>query len=197
MTGPLDLNFVGRRAVVLHPAGTVRSQLITRLAALGVEGIGQWPDPAADACDADFLFIDVDMGHDDQLPWPPGAAPIPMIGLIRSESPGRLAWALGQNFDAFLSQAALGLVYSTLVIAAAKCAERQRQTAREAEVARRAGQRHVLVRAVIGVMQAEGVDELGALKRLRAFAMVERVALEDAAALYLAGDTTRRAGDRR
>ncbi|MCO8146361.1 transcriptional antiterminator [Rhodovulum tesquicola] len=196
MTSRLDLNFAGRRAVVLHPAESVRAELIARLAALGVEASADWPASAAVSA-ADFLFVDVDMGHDDQIPWEPGTAPIPLIGLVRSESPGRLAWALGQNCDAFLSQAALGLVYSTLVIAAAKSAERLRVRRREAETARRAGMRDVLVRAVLAIMQAEGVDELAALRQLRAFAMVERLALEDAAARYLNDRRGRRAGTTR
>lgn len=196
MTSRLDLNFAGRRAVVLHPAESVRAELIARLAALGVEASADWPESAAVRA-ADFLFVDVDMGHDDQIPWQPGTAPIPLIGLVRSESPGRLAWALGQNCDAFLSQAALGLVYSTLVIAAAKSAERLRVRRREEEAARRAGMRDVLVRAVLAIMQAEGVDELAALRQLRAFAMVERLALEDAAARYLDDRRGRRAGTTR
>ncbi|TCO70098.1 ANTAR domain-containing response regulator [Rhodovulum euryhalinum] len=196
MTQPLDLNFTGRRAVVLHPAETVRDVLIARLAVLGVTATGNWPE-ASDLAGADFVFLDVDMGHDGQIPWPPGTAPIPLIALIRSESPGRLAWALGQHCDAFLSQAALGLVYSTLVIASAKCAERLRTIHREAEIARRAGLRDVLVRAVLAIMAAEGLDDLTALKRLRALAMIERIPLEDAAARYLQQGTARRKGEHR
>jgi len=196
VTATLDINFNGRRAVVLHPVETVRGELVARLAALGVRAFAHWPECEA-AAQADFLFVDVDMGHDGLIPWPPGTAPIPVIGLIRSESPGRLAWALGHDCDAFLSQAALSLVYSTLVIARAKCADRQRARDREAEIARRAGLRDVLVRAVIAIMRDEGVDELAALKQLRAFAMVERIALEDAAALYLQEDPARRSGAER
>jgi len=196
VTPTLDINFNGRQAVVLHAAETVRGELLARLAALGVRASAHWPESEI-AAQADFLFVDVDMGHDEQLPWPPGTAPIPIIGLIRSESPGRLAWALAQNCDAFLSQASLSLVYSTLVIASAKGAERRRSLDREAELARRAGLRDVLVRAVIAIMRAEGVDELAALKQLRAFAMVERIALEDAAALYLQDRSARRSGGQR
>ncbi|TCP22200.1 ANTAR domain-containing response regulator [Rhodovulum adriaticum] len=183
MTAMLDLNFTGRRAVVLHPTETVRARLAARLDVLGLTVQGHWPDlPEAPM---DVLFVDIDMGHDAQLPWEPGHAPTPVIGVVRSESPGRLAWALRQNLDAFLSEAAPELVYSSLVIAAAKWAERQRQRERDAETARRAGMRHVLVQAVIEIMASHDVDEMGALKKLRTLAMVERVALEDAALLVL------------
>ncbi|WP_116132061.1 ANTAR domain-containing response regulator [Tropicimonas sp. IMCC34043] len=181
----VDLNFTGRLAWVLHPAETLRQQLATRLAVLGVEAVGIWPVAEASAPRPDVVFVDVDTGHDEQIPWPAGTAPVPLIGLVRSESPGRLTWALEQGVDAFLPQAALGLVYSTLVIGSAKCAERLRNARREVEVARRAGQRHLLIRAANQVMAREAVDELTALKRLRAFAMARRVSLEDAAALFL------------
>ncbi|ARE41231.1 Two component response regulator [Rhodovulum sp. P5] len=183
MTELLDLNFTGRRAVVLHPTKTVRQRLVSRLEILGLHTCGDWPDLPDTR--TDFLFIDIDMGHDEQLPWSPGLAPIPVIGVIRSESPGRLAWAMRQNLDAFLSEAAPELVYSALVIAASKHAARVQHRAREAEAARRAGMRDILIRAVIAIMSSHGVDEIAALKKLRTFAMVERVALEDAAELYL------------
>lgn len=192
MTSAPEFNFTGRRAALLHPSETVRAELRDRLGALGVEASGHWPEWSAPEEPTDFLFVDVDMGHDGLMPWPAGTAPIPTVGLIRSESPGRLGWALEHRFDAFLPQAGLGLVFSSLVIASANCALRRRHAAREAEVARRAGQRHVLVRAVLTIMQRDGVDELAALKRLRAFAMVERVALEDAAALLLKDGDARR-----
>ena len=192
MTSAHEFNFTGRRAVLLHPSETVRTELRDRLGALGVQATGHWPDWDGTDRQTDFLFVDIDMGHDGLMPWPAGAAPIPTVGLIRSESPGRLGWALEHRFDAFLPQAGLGLVFSSLVIASANCALRRRNAAREAEVARRAGQRHLLVRAVLRIMQRDGVDELAALKRLRAFAMVERVALEDAAALLLKDGEARR-----
>ncbi|SFC09118.1 ANTAR domain-containing response regulator [Tropicimonas isoalkanivorans] len=194
MSPALELNFSGRTAVILHPAESVRAQLSDRLAALGLTGAGHWPDAAEAILKADFLFVDVDTGHDEQIPWEAGCSPIPMIGLIRSESPGRLSWALRQNFDAFLSQAAPGLVYSTLVVASAKCAERRGNAERAAEAARRAGQRHVLIRAVLLLMQEEAIDEMAALKRLRALAMVERLPLEDAAAKLLDTTDGKRAG---
>lgn len=196
MTQTLDLHFAGRRALVLHPAATVRAQLAARLSALGVETDESWPADEPDLARADILFADVDTGHDEQFPWRRGQAPIPTVGLIQSEAPGRLAWALQQGFDAFQPLAALGKVYSTLVIATARAAERQQRMMRDAEVARRTGLRHVLVQATLKMMRREGLDEMAALKRLRALAMAERVALEDAAAIYLAEAEPRAAGGR-
>lgn len=195
MTRSLDLNFTGRRAAVLHPAATVRDQLVARLAALGVEAV--CPQTGADLARSDFAFIDVDTGHDEQIPWAQGTAPIPLIGLIRSEAPGRLAWALGHRFDAFLSPTALGSVYSTMVIATARAADRRQAAERDAEIARRAGLRHMVVRATLAIMEREGVDERAALKRLRQLAMRGQLALEDAAVHYLSQTDIRHAGQRK
>ncbi|MCB1330125.1 MAG: ANTAR domain-containing protein [Maritimibacter sp.] len=194
MTRPLELNFSGRRAVVLHPAQTVREALVARLEALGLSVAASWPPEPDAATRADVLFVDVDTGHDALFPWGTAQAPVPVIGLVRSEAPGRLAWALERNLDAFLPLTALGNVYSTLVIAAAHCRARQDRAAQDAETARRGALRHVLVRATMALMARDGVDDLTALKQIRARAMRTRVPLEDAAAEILAetGETRAR-----
>lgn len=189
MTPSLEFNFTGRRAIVLHPAETVRDQLQSRLAALGLRTGAQWPASREEISDADVLFVDIDSGHDDLFPWEKGAAPIPVIGLVRSEAPGRLAWALEHGFDAYLPLAAMGNVYSTLVVATAHQAKRLGRTARDAETARRNGLRHALVRAVLQIMEREGIDEIAALKQLRTQAMAGQMALEDAAVQVLSDNT--------
>ncbi len=183
MSVALEFNFACRSAVILHPAESVRTQLAARLAALGVTAAAHWPGRLCERLP--FSLSTSTWCTMCRSPWEPGSAPIPMIGLIRSECPGRLSWALQQIVDAFLSLAAPGLVYSTLVVATAKCAERQRQVAREVETVRRTGLRHVLIQAVVLLMQRDGINELAAPKRLRAFAMTERLPLEDAAAALL------------
>lgn len=197
MSRPLDLNFAARRAVVLHPANTVREALIARLAALGLSAGGAWPTDPAEVVRADVLFVDIDTGHDALFPWGEAPAPMPVIGLIRSEAPGRLAWALERGFDAFMPLSAIGNVYSTLVIAADRARERQARAAHDAEMARRGGMRHLVLRAAITIMERDGVDDLTALKRLRALAMHERVPLEDAATRLLAETGPAAAGGRR
>ena len=194
MKRPPDLNFASRHAVVLHPANTVRKDMVSRLSALGLSAGDTWPVEPADVARTGFLFVDIDTGHDELVPWGDAPAPIPVIGLIRSEAPGRLSWALGRGFDAFLPLTALGNVYSTLVIAAAHFADRQDRAARDAETARRNGLRHALLRATMTVMERDGVDDLTALKTLRTKAMQSRVSLEDAAVQFLAEADSRRNG---
>lgn len=197
MSRALDLNFAARRAVVVHPANTVRVELVSRLIALGLSAKGNWPPDPEVVVQAEFLFIDIDTGHDALFPWGEAPAPVPVIGLLRSEAPGRLSWALSRGFDAFLPLTAIGNVYSTLVIAGAHCRARQERAAYDSEMARRSGLRHVLLRAVMVIMERNGVDDLAALKVLRENAMRARVPLEDAAAQMLDEIGVRTSGGRR
>lgn len=197
MTRPLELNFAGQRAVVLHPAATVRDQIVARLKALGLQAGGAWPPAPGDIAAAQVLLVDIDTGHDDLFPWETAMAPIPVVGLVRSEAPGRLTWALRQDFDAFLPLAATSAIYSTLVIAAARCADRQERAARERDLARRTQLRPLLVRAVLTLMEREGLDEAGALGLLRRRAMEDRETLEDAAVRLLSEAEAGRMGQRR
>ncbi|MGB8622762.1 MAG: ANTAR domain-containing protein [Paracoccaceae bacterium] len=180
-----EFNFAGARGVILHPGGTVRDRIAARCAAVGISVELRWPTLGAEDDAADFLIVDMDMGCDEQLRWAPGAAPMPIIGLIGSESPGRLDWALRNRFDAFLPLTATGSIFSALVIAHAKFRERCAMSEQNAETARRASLRLPLIRAVLAIMEREGVGEKQALKRLRAFAMVEQLPLEDAAQVLI------------
>ena len=73
---------------------------------------------------------------------------------------------------------------------------RRERALHDAETARRSGLRHVLLRAVMNIMERDGVDDLAALKTLRGRAMRARVSLEDAAAQMLAETGDRKAGGR-
>lgn len=177
--------FSGKRAVVLHRSVDVRRQLADRLGVLGIRVDGRSDTLENGDADADFLILDIDQAHDDQFDWERAQAPMPTIALIGSESPGRLSWALEREVDAFLPLTASAKIYSALVVAHAQFVRKQERRRHEAETARRAGKRLDLVRAVLRLMDEQGVDEAVALKKLRAFAMVERISLEDAAVLYL------------
>lgn len=186
--------FSGMTAVVLHSSEDIRSRIAARLDVLGVHVEGRrdaFPDTGGDA---DMLILDIDLAHDDQFPWPLAQAPMPTVALIGSESPGRLAWALEREVDAFLPLSALANIYSSLVIAHSAFGDKQDRRRRDAEIARRASQRLDLIQAVLRLMSEKDIDEAVALKQLRAFAMVERISLEDAAVLYLTEQPARRRG---
>ena len=182
-------NFAGRRAVILHRSEDVRARLADRLSRLGMRAAAAetLEDPAA----ADIVLIDIDRAWDGQLPWPAGEARLPVIGLVGSESPGRLAWALAQEVDAYLPLSALGTVFSALVVAHETF--RKKGVAREAEArrARMQSGRLDVIRAVMLLMEETGGDEALALKKLRALAMVERETVEESALRLLSAEARR------
>ena len=188
MTAAPVHNFAGMKALVLHESEDVRSNLSGRLARLGMLVDAQVGELRPGSLDADILLIDIDRAYDEQLPWPAGQAALPMVGLIGSESPGRLAWALRHEIDAYLPLSALAKVFSALVIAhetfSRKCARRDR----EASHAKVQSGRLDVVRAVLLLMDETG-DEALALKKLRALAMIERITVEEAARSVISGWT--------
>lgn len=179
-------NFVGHSALVLHRSSEIGERIKARCDRLGVCAKVVTTDlDMATASVADIVILDIDTGDDGMLPWPRAKAPMPLIGLIGSESPGRLAWALAQEVDAFLPVTGLGNLFSAMVIAHATFARKAARRDREAEFARRNSGRLDVIRAVLALM-ADGRDEAIALKQLRTMAMVEQLSLEDAAVRLLA-----------
>ena len=187
-------NFAGRRAAVLCRSEEPMRRVAERCEQLGIRTLPRQDAAGPAIADrADMVILDIDTGHDDQLPWASGQASMPLIELVGSESPGRLAWALGQEIDAYLPLSALGTLFSALVIAHETFARKVERRRRDAEAAGRRSGRLDVIRAVLGLM-GEGGDEALALKKLRALAMVEQIPLEAAARQVLAGGDMRRAG---
>lgn len=175
----------GARALILHrPHATVQA-LGRQLSAIGLTHEAQWPDLPASALGADFVFFDMDMGHDEQFPWVPGQAPMPMVALIGSEAPGRVEWALRMGADAqLLKPVGDSGVYSALLIARAAF-EARRALAGEIEGLRaRLAERQTVVRAV--TLLAQGGDDEAAYAELRRLATGWRVTIEEAAGRVVA-----------
>jgi two-component system, response regulator / RNA-binding antiterminator len=176
---PPDLG--GRRAVILHRPNPTVEALTRQLTAIGLEVAACWPELPATALAADYVFFDADMGHDDQFLWLPGAAPMPLIALIGSEAPGRVAWAMKQGAcGQILKPVGDGGVYSALLIAREVFDERAALSAQIADLERRLGARQTVVQAVALLGLHEHGEE-HAYNRLRQLAMVWRVPIEDAA----------------
>lgn len=185
MTRSLVHNFSGQTAVVLHRSPEIGQRIKDRCDRLGVNAIPCTLHPDSDVLrGADIVILDIDTGDDGLLPWPRAEAMMPLIGLIGSESPGRLGWALAQSVDAFIPVSALGNLFSAMVIAHEVFARKLERRARDAELARRASGRLDVIRAVLELMKG-GRDEALALKQLRTMAMVEQISLEEAAARLL------------
>ena len=184
----------GRRAVVLHREHANVTALLRQLVAIGLEAEEAWPTLPADVHDADFLFFDVDMVCDDQFPWQPGEAPMPLVAVIGSEAPGRIEWAMSHRADAHLVKpiGSAG-IYSTLLIALQKFEERQALMAEVVQLRSQVAERRVVVSAVLQLME-RGMSEEEAFSELRAEAMHRRVTLEFAARGIIQNRLQRRIG---
>jgi response regulator NasT len=142
-------NLGGAKAFVLHRPHATVSAISRQLAAIGLVVMDCWPELPAEALAADFVFFDVDLGFDQQFPWPRGAAPMPTIALIGSEAPGRIEWALSHKADAqLLKPVGNSGVYSALLIARQSFAARRQLADEIASLQSRVAERQTIVRAV-------------------------------------------------
>ncbi|SHJ53054.1 Two-component response regulator, AmiR/NasT family, consists of REC and RNA-binding antiterminator (ANTAR) domains [Aureimonas altamirensis DSM 21988] len=199
MTRRPRINLGGACAVVLHRPHAAVEGLTRQLAAIGLNVEHAWPDLPPSATGADFLFFDVDHGFDEQFPWKPGEAPMPLVALIGSEAPGRIEWGLSQRADAQLVKPVGNAgVYAALLIARRAFDERRRLE-REIDCLReRVSERQVIVRAVVA-LAAAGIGEEQAYAQLRALAMSWQVTMELAAhrVIELKDRTIKEASDER
>lgn len=171
----------GARAVLLHRQHPTVQALDRQLKAIGLMVEQCWPDLPVSVVAADFVFFDADYGHDSQFPWPPGAAPMPLVALIGSEAPGRIEWALNAGADAQLVKPiGDGGVFSALLTARANFDARQALAAEIGALRQRLDQRQTVVRAV-AMLMGMGKTEDDAYAQLRAMAMAWRVSFEAAA----------------
>lgn len=171
----------GAKALILHrPHATVQA-LARQLGAIGLTVEEAWPDAGAAILGADYLFFDADLCHDDQFPWKPGQAPMPMVALIGSEAPGRIEWALSQGAAAqLLKPVGAGGAYSALLIARQAFEARQSLAAEIADLRARLGERQTVVLAVMR-LAAAGRSEAEAYAQLRDLAMARQETIEQAA----------------
>jgi AmiR/NasT family two-component response regulator len=174
-------NLGGANAFILHRPHTTVNALARQLVAIGLEVRECWPELPPDALAADFVFFDVDLGFDEQFPWKPGEAPMPLVALIGSEAPGRIEWALSHKADAqLLKPVGTAGVYSALLIARQSFVARRRLADEIAALERRVAERHTIVRAV-AALTTQGIDDGRAYALLRSLAMSWQVSVEQAA----------------
>jgi response regulator NasT len=174
-------NLGGAQAFILHRPHATVNALSRQLVAIGLEVAECWPELPAGALAADFVFFDVDLGFDEQFPWKPGEAPMPLVALIGSEAPGRVEWALSHKADAqLLKPIGTAGVYSALLIAKQSFLSRRRLAGEIAALEARVAERHMIVRAV-AALSARGMDDGRAYAQLRSLAMGWQISLEHAA----------------
>jgi AmiR/NasT family two-component response regulator len=181
-------NFAGLCALVLHRADDTVERLARQFNVLGITMYAQWAPLVVGTQRVDIVMVDADAGWSGLLPWPPGENPMPLVALLGSEAPGRIAWALDQGANALIAKpVAAAAVYPALVMAA-RAHSRTRETARRIrELEERIRLRPLVLAAIQVVMDRRGFDEAAAYRHLRSEAMRQRLALEQIAAAILAG----------
>ena len=181
-------SFSGLRAAVLHRSDWGIEPLMPQLELLGLSVVRLWAPLDLDAIATDLVIVDADQGFSGLLPWAAGAAPIPVVALIGSEAPGRIAWAMEQGAGALITKpVTASAVYPALVMAAAVHAERQAVKARIDLLEERLRLRPLVHGAIRAVMAAQTIDEDAAYGWLRNTAMRRRMTIEHVAADIIAG----------
>jgi AmiR/NasT family two-component response regulator len=181
-------SFTGLHAVVLHRFDDTVERLARQLNVLGIKVRDQWAPLDLTQERADIVLVDADAGWSGLLPWPPGENPVPLVALLGSEAPGRIAWALDHGANALIAKPiAASAVYPALVMASRSHAETRRIAGRIAELEERIRLRPLVLAAVQALMSSHDLDEAAAYRHLRREAMRRRLALEQAAAAILAG----------
>jgi AmiR/NasT family two-component response regulator len=181
-------SFTGLHAVVLHRSDDTVERLARQLNVLGLKVREQWAPLDLTQQRADIVLVDADAGWSGLLPWPAGENPLPLVALLGSEAPGRIAWALDHGANALIAKPiAASAVYPALVMASRSHAEARRIAGRISELEERIRLRPLVLAAVQALMTSHDLDEAAAYRHLRREAMRRRLALEQAAAAILVG----------
>jgi AmiR/NasT family two-component response regulator len=179
-------SFLAKRAVILHRCGDTTDRLVRQCALLGLRAEARW-QPLTAVEDLDIVLVDADEGWDGLLPWTRAEKLVPLVALLASEAPGRIAWALDQGADALIAKpVTASAVYPALVMATRRHAETRQVNERIARLEERVRLRPLVHAAVRALMVAEGCDENEAYGLLRREAMRMRLTLEQTAASILA-----------
>jgi AmiR/NasT family two-component response regulator len=180
-------NFTGWHAVILHREDSNTERLTRQLGLLGIRCSQQWA-PLAAADIPDVVLVDADQGWDGLLPWNGETPSRPVVALLGSEAPGRIAWALKQGASAVIAKpVAASAVYPALVMALAIHEERRDTADRLQYLEERVRMRPLVHAAVEKLMAARGLDEERAYAILRDCAMRRRLSMEQIAAILLGG----------
>jgi len=180
-------NFKGWRASILHREDATTERLSRQLRLLGLIATTSWAPLCAQDL-PDVILVDADQGWADLLPWAGMDAPRPLVALLGSEAPGRIAWAMGQGAGAIIAKPmAPSAVYPALVMALGIHQERKAALQRTQHLEERIRLRPLVYAAVERLIAARKVDEERAYAILRHCAMQRRLTMEQIAASIVAG----------
>lgn len=180
-------NFTGWHALILHRADANTERLERQLGLLGMRASRQW-EPLTSWDSADLVLVDADQGWDNLLPASNETTGKPLVALLGSEAPGRIAWAMEQGASAIIPKpVAASAVYPALVMAVSIHEERRAVAERLLYLQERVRMRPLVHAAVEKLRSARGLDEERAYAILRDCAMRRRLSMEQVAAIFLGG----------
>ncbi|MBB6485793.1 ANTAR domain-containing response regulator [Rhizobium lusitanum] len=183
-------NFAGWRVTLLAEDDTNTERLNRQLIVLGMRVNRQWkPIPANDL--PDLVVVDVDRGWDELIPWS-GDKPLrPVVAVLGSEAPGRIAWAMRQGAGSIIQKpVTASAVFPALVLAVSIHEERLTTARRIAHLQERLKLRPVVFTAIERLKAERKIDDEGAYAILRNCAMRRRLPVEQIAAFFLVGSET-------
>jgi AmiR/NasT family two-component response regulator len=188
MTSRLLQNFKGGRALVVTARGGWETTLETTLAKLGVAT--EYPEIVGGRAqidignlqaERDILFVDGDLEGAVAIEVNPVSRlpPVPVIGLVGVEAPSRLKALVNLGATSFLRKPVHGgAVYTSLFMGINQFLLRSDMYARLQDLEGRRRGRRSVIRAVIFLMQQDGLDEESAYSQLRRESMRARQNLE-------------------
>ncbi|MFG1192749.1 MULTISPECIES: ANTAR domain-containing response regulator [Xanthobacter] len=196
MSRNLLQNFRGARALIVASGEGGIDTLESVLGKLGlvvaradVPEAGRHLDLALVEERADLLFIDGDL--DSVLPCDLGAArtpPVPVIGLVGIEAPGRLKALMNQGATAFLRKPVYaGAVYTTLFLGVNQYLLRKEMASELNAQQDRRRRRKAVIKTILLLMEEHHVDDDEAYVMLRRDSMRRRQSLEDYCEDYISG----------
>jgi AmiR/NasT family two-component response regulator len=184
MTAPRTIkNFCGFRGLWLGQPNAAATMLAATLDRLGAAFEVRAELTLDDlSIERDILFIDGDSPFDPASLCAPGQqqASVPVIGVVGSEAPSRLKALLDVGATALLRKPIHpSTVYSALFLATNNHARLTRLTQRIAEQDRRHGGRRFVIKAVVKLVQEQGLCDEQAFALLRRESMRLRIGIED------------------
>jgi AmiR/NasT family two-component response regulator len=186
MKANMTPNFRGWNALILHREHTNECKLAQQLSRLGVKSECRGISTAINFPKVDIIFVDVDEGIDEIFPWLAGNATIPLIGLLGSEAPGRLAWALAQGISShILKPISNNGVFSALTIAKHNYDQRQQNLIDIEQLQQRIKLRPVVLRCTLQLMEIASIDDTQAFNVIRGLAMEKRLSIEELCVNYV------------
>lgn len=170
-------NFSDKTALIAHRMDGNVDALLSQLRRFNIEAVCQWPPRVKDLGRIDIVFFDVDAGFDGMFPWT--EAPIPLIAIIGSETPGRLAWAISQHPSAYITKP-IGSrgVFQALVTAFHHHADHAELRGEITDLRQRLQCRPLVVQTILRLMNARGIDDDAAFRLLRDESMRRRISVE-------------------